>query len=453
MPKCRLCNQNCIEEDLYIICHKSNNHSIWCKTCIQNMIEKAENKNNIILNCQLCNSENKIDYEVDNILEKSVSYNYQNGNLEGENVIIYYTNEVGCINEVGCTNKVGNDFTKIKSIGNYNKGLLYGKYIEYDLEGNITIICNYNNGVLNGIYSEYKDGKIYSDINYENGLKNGIKNYYHYKNDNKIIIQIDMYKEDMLNGSSIIYNIENGKKVYEINYKNNIKDGKCIEYIYDENGDLINQNEIEYKDDNIYNGIENIYYDDNKKIKSSVLYVNGMKEGIMKYYYKNNKIECERVYKNDLLNGICKSYDLNGNVILEENYKNGVLDGKVVKNIYKEHIKNIMICGVKKEEKKIDSNKSYSYEELLKNQKMNEINNNNFTGNSKIANFIRNNLKSSDIESNFRINQFSDFQTINENDNQKSQLEEQFENNFEEHKSMMNDEDPFIRKIKEFAFM
>lgn len=438
MPKCRLCNQNCIEEDLYIICHKSNNHSIWCITCIQNMIEKAENKNNIILNCQLCNSENELYYEVDNILEKSISYNYDNGDLDGENVTIYYTNEVGCINEVG------DDCTKVKSIGNYNKGLLYGKYIEYDLEGNITIICNYNNGVLNGIYSEYKDGKIYSDINYENGLKNGIKNYYHYKNDNKIIIQIDMYKEDMLNGSSIIYNIKNGKKVYDINYKNNIKDGICIEYIYDENSDLINQNEIEYKDDKIYNGIENLYYED-KKIKSSVLYVNGMKEGIKKGFYKNNKIEYERVYKNDLLNGISKSYDLNGNIILEENYKNGVLDGTVVKNIYKEHIKNVKICGIKKEEKKIEY-KSYSYEELLNNQTQT------FLQERRSRNMSKTLIGKDNIEKSFRTNQFSDFGSVEEYD-ETPKLEEQFENDIEDNKNMMNDEDPFIRKIKEFAFM
>ena len=38
-------------------------------------------------------------------------------------------------------------------------------------------------------------------------------------------------------------------------------------------------------------------------------------------------------------------------------------------------------------------------------------------------------------------------------EDKRSRLEEQFENNMEENKSMMNDEDPFIRKIKEFTFM
>ncbi len=439
MPKCRLCNQNNNEEDLHIICHKSNNHSIWCTTCIEDIIQKAENKNNIILTCQLCNSENILNYEIESNLEKSISYEYNNGNLHGEEIIIYYTN------------KFGDDYTKIKSIGNYNNGKLYGIYIEYDEDGYILMICNYNEGKLNGIYYEYINGKIYSDIIYENGLKNGIKNYYHYKNDdNKIIIQTDMYKDDMLNGKSIIYNVESGEKVYEINYKNNMKDGMCIEYIYDENNNLINSNIIEYKEDKIYNGIENIYYDDkHKKIKSSVLYVNGMKEGIKKMFYENNNIKYEQKYEKDVLNGKCVNYDINGNIILEENYHNGVLDGIVNKNIYKEKIKNIRICGINKEEKKIDNHKSYSYEELLNNQS--------FLQERRSRNMAKTLIGKSSIETTFRTNQFSDFGLVEEEENnsQTEQLDEQFSNsNFEEHKSMMNDdEDPFIRKIKEFSFM
>lgn len=430
MPKCRLCNNNVIDKnELHIICHKSDNHSIWCTECIQDIIKKTENKSNIILTCQLCNSENVLNYEIESNLEKSFSYEYNNGNLHGENVKIYYENEVG-----------------VKSIGNYDKGKLYGKYIEYEEDGNILMTCTYENGFINGIYTEYRCGEIYSDTIYENGLKNGVKKYYYKNND---IIQMDMYKDDMLNGMSIIYNVENGKKVLETNYKNNIKDGICIEYIYDENGNLINQNGIEYKDDKIYNGIENIYYGCNKKqVKSRVNYVNGMKEGLYKEVGEDGKIKYEKYYEKDVLNGICKSYDINGNIILEENYINGLLNGKVIKNIYKENIKNIFIYGVKKEEKKI-YNKSYSYEELLKNDDSHYYS---IESKSPTRVVSQVDTKKEKVTQIFRINQFSDFGSVEEED-KTPKLEDQFENNMEENKNMMNDEDPFIRKIKEFTFM
>ncbi len=464
MPKCRLCNQNNSEEELHIICHKSNNHSIWCNDCIKDIIEKANDKSKIILICQLCNSENILNYEIESTLEKSVNYTYVNGKLHGENIKIYYDNQC----------------TKIKSIGNYKEGVLYGKYNEYDENNNLSILCEYtNNGLLDGIYSKYTNGKISYEITYDLGVKNGATTYYYNNLDDELngrIQKIEMYKEDMLNGFITEYNVKSRNPLYDTHYVNGLKDGKSSIYIYDENDNLINKIENEYKEGKLYNGVENVYYDNkNIKLKSSVTYVNGMKNGISKNYYENGNISYETNYENDVLNGISKSYDINGNVTCEENYENGVLNGTLIKHIYKESIKNISISGVKKEEKKIDVNKSYSYAELLKDPSFfskkdqsssikkddeylqlstplhKEVN--------KVESIFGNcetKRRGRDM-SIFRRNQFSDFGSVEEDNDIKcdnSKLEEQFTDiNFEDHKNMMNDEDPFIRKIKEFSFM
>jgi antitoxin component YwqK of YwqJK toxin-antitoxin module len=456
MPKCRLCNQNNNEENLHIICHKSNNHSIWCSECIKNIIEKSENKENIILKCQLCDSENLLNYEIESILEKSLNYIYVNGKLHGENVRLYYTNEVGV-----------NDYTKIKSIGNYNEGILYGKYIEYDKDGNIEVSTVYENGEINGIYTTYKNGKILCEATYEYGIKNGPQTYYYNNVNDELngnICEIAIYKNNKLNGIRTIYDVKSKNKIAEINYVDDKKDGLSIIYEYSTflaseeqkvaapflsnkkssnevgNNNLINKIENIYKDDKLYNGIENTYYD-NKQIKSNTTCINGYK--IVITYYENGKIKSEKAYENEILHGIVKDYDINGNVVGEEFYNYGKLDGAVVKHIYKEHVKNINISGVKKVEKKVD-NKSYSYSELLKDD---------LFVNKEIKEEENQKRRPRDIQI-FRKNQFADFGSVISEGEDKGELEEQFNNiHFEEHKNMMNDEDPFIRKIKEFSFM
>ncbi len=444
MPKCRLCNEDNSVEELHTICYKSDNHSIWCTNCIKDIIEKAENKQNIILTCQLCNSENQLIYEMESTFERSIEYNYKSGKLHGENVIIYATNEVGV-----------EDYTKIKSIGNYNNGILNGKYVEYmkDInENNIKIICNYENGILDGIYSTYMNDKILYEEIYENGIKNGAKTYYYInKNDendiyNGRIQSIEMYKNGQLNGPTTTYDLESRNKISEINYVNGKKDGLSIIYEYSDENILINKIENIYKDDKLYNGVENTYYDNNQ-IKSNITCINGNKVVITYYENVNGKIKSEAHYQNEVLHGSVKDYDIYGNLVGEEFYNNGKLDGMVIKHIYKENVKNISINGIKKDEKKID-NKSYSYSELLKN----EI----FIPKEIPEKMIVKELQKRrprDVEI-FRKNQFSDFGSILGEEEDKGRLEEQFSNtHFSEHKNMMNDEDPFIRKIKEFSFM
>ncbi len=435
MPKCRLCNQNNSVEELHTICHKSDNHSIWCTTCIKDIIEKAENKQNIILTCQLCNSENVLNYEVESIFERSIHYNYVNGKLHGENVIIYYTNEVGL-----------EDYTKIKSIGNYNNGILNGKYIKYDRDGNIEVSTIYENGEINGTYTTYKNGKILYETTYEYGIKNGQKTYYYNNENDELngnICEIAIYKNNKLNGIRTIYDVNNKNKIAEINYVDDKKDGLSITYEYSNENILINKIENIYKDDKLYNGVENTYYD-NKQIKSNISCINGYKKVIT--YYENGKIKSEAFYHDEVLNGIVKDYDINGNIICEEFYNDGKLDGAVVKHIYKESVKNICIRGLQKVENKVNNHKSYSYSELLHDD---------LFLNKEIKEEENKKRRPRDIQI-FRKNQFSDFGSIlsDEVEEDKGELEEQFSNtNFSEHKNMMNDEDPFIRKIKEFSFM
>lgn len=399
MPKCRLCTYNYNEDELHIICHKSNNHSIWCSDCIKGKIGTNPKSNEIILECQLCNSENIISFELNQTLDNSIIYEYIDGELHGENIKQYYNNS-----------------SKILSIGNYDKGKLYGSYIEYYYNGNIMNIYEYKDGLKDGLCKNYyENGKIHFETTYINNMKNGISFVY---NESGNIIEKSYYKDDKYDGLCIYYKNNNVEE--EINYENGKREGVSILYKYDDENKLIHKNEIIYKDDKIYNGTYCEYYE-NTNVKSEVTYVNGMKEGIRKDYYEDGKIKFEIIYVNDMKNGVLLEYDTNGNVILEEYYINDKLNGKCITNIYKNEITNIKLVGGKKKEKEKE-NPNPIYREL---------------------DYISYNQLLSK-------NNFSSFPNQEE---LKSGLNEHFTTNVEENQNMMNDEDPFIQKIKNYSFM
>ncbi len=398
MHKCRLCGENCVEDELHIICHKSNNHSIWCSDCIKGKIGTNPESNEIILECQLCNSENIISFDINKSLDNSITYDYVDGELHGENIKLYYDNI----------------FSKIKSIGNYDKGKLYGIYMEYYTNGNIMKIYEYKDGLKDGLCKKYyENNKIHIETKYVNNMKNGISLKY---DESGNLIEKSYYKDDILNGLCIYYKNNNVEK--EINYENGKREGVSILYKYDDENKLIYKNEIIYKEDLIYNGTYCEYYENNK-VKSEITYVNGMKEGVKKDYYEDGKIYLEVTYVNNMKNGISLKYDKNGNILIEEYYINDKLNGKSITNIYKNEINNIkLVKGI--ETAKPKPNLIYrKTDNISYNQVFNKSNFSSFPNEDKIN------------------SGFNDFFTIN----------------VEENNNMMNDEDPFIKRLKDYNIM
>jgi antitoxin component YwqK of YwqJK toxin-antitoxin module len=71
-------------------------------------------------------------------------------------------------NSVHVTYYFANNSSIIQREGFFNKkGKLQGTWIDYDIEGNKTIIANYENGIKNGIWTYIKKDKI-SIVTYTN---------------------------------------------------------------------------------------------------------------------------------------------------------------------------------------------------------------------------------------------------------------------------------------------
>jgi antitoxin component YwqK of YwqJK toxin-antitoxin module len=119
--------------------------------------------------------------------------------------------------------------------------------------------------------------------------------FYEYKKDKLLKekgLQVNGKKEGVwIEG---YFNIFNNYYYIEINYINNIKNGKFI-----------------------------VYYNNNN-ICIECNYINDKKEGYYKRYHENNNIHIECYYYNDKKEGECIYYDEDGNINEKLYYKNEI---------------------------------------------------------------------------------------------------------------------------------
>lgn len=196
---------------------------------------------------------------------------------------------------------------QISSEGNIINGLPEGYWITYYPNGLIKSEGNRVNNLLDSTWIFYgKEGNINSKINFRKGKKSGFKITY---SDSCFILLEENFENDLKQGISTGYYDKEGKcKKIEINYIDNIENGRAFEYGYD--GRLISL--IKYKK-GVMMGKEKINrYDLQEK-----------KIGIWKKFYNNGRLEEEATYKNDLLNGYLKEYDLNGRLVKATLYIDG----------------------------------------------------------------------------------------------------------------------------------
>jgi antitoxin component YwqK of YwqJK toxin-antitoxin module len=426
---CRKCHIVCEKSELYSICHKFINHAIWCTDCI--MDEMKKNESNII-KCVLCGSENNITCDFEYIEDIHIEHTYINDKLNGENIKTYFEKS-----------------NILQSIGNYKNNIKYGSYIEYYKNGKKCIESNYNSkGILNGIVKKYNEnqelisieqyvegeyddiqsyymnGHIVQEITYSKGVKSGATTIYYYSEDkddelNGSIIQIDYYKDDIIENNTIYYPKTHIKKSYS-NYKDGKLDG--FSYTYDENGNEISS--IEYKDDKPYNGI--ISY--NNKIQN---YKDGLLEGdVIEYYdYKKLKIKIITPYINNMINGIVKKYDENGNLIESIEYVNGEKNGKHDIYFYKRITKKIDIMGIPSKKSNIRRDLPKCDDFLIKSRNYCEKNDYIYKGSNK----------------------FADYASFDKEEGENTFMDEQFEVNQIENQNMMETEDAFMKRLKTFT--
>ena len=108
----------------------------------------------------------------------------------------------------------------IKAITSYIDGKLNGLYIEFDNLGYKTIVAEFKDDDLNGKYTKYKYNKKLEEATYKNGKLNGVRIKYNNSNGKKLE-EIE-YKDDVIDGKVRYYN-DKGEIVLEYEYKNGKK--------------------------------------------------------------------------------------------------------------------------------------------------------------------------------------------------------------------------------------
>lgn len=202
----------------------------------------------------------------------------------------------------------------------FKKGGVYdpnnGFKKEYDEDGNLQYEFFLKNGKIEGKAKSYfVNGKISTEYNFKNSLKEGINfDFYYFEDSDDVIKVVSNFKNGKKNGREISY-FENANEKYIIginNYKNDILEGKSFQA----KGKNIKE---KYYSNGALNGNYKEYVD----LKTFLL------GGIAKIdtLALPKTLILEQNYVNDKLNGAVKEYDLTGSLTTEGFYSDSLKTG------------------------------------------------------------------------------------------------------------------------------
>ena len=163
--------------------------------------------------------------------------------------------------------------------------------------------------MLDSIWLFYDQaGDTTEKISYLFGKKNGY--YFKYKKDASEGLYIwskELFAGDKKEGTGYLY-YPDGKIKQSISYSEGKKEGLSREL--DRDGNVIVL--LEYSNDFLVS---------REKINRTD--INGLKQGEWKDFYPGGKVRSEKTYRDDLLHGYYKEYDTKGNLVLTMLYENG----------------------------------------------------------------------------------------------------------------------------------
>ncbi len=115
---------------------------------------------------------------------------------------------------------------------------------------------------------------------------------------------------------------DNGKLMYEISYKGNMKNGNSTYYFTDGRVEIV----YPYTDDELNGKVTRWYYNGN--IEYEEHYRNNMLDGNCRRYLINGTLSEEKNYREGVLHGMYKVYWETGALKISGRYKEGLYDGK-----------------------------------------------------------------------------------------------------------------------------
>ncbi len=202
---------------------------------------------------------------------------------------------------------------QLSSEGLMKNGQPDGYWITYHVNGEKKSEGNRSNFQLDSVWSFYDtDGKIIEKIEYKFGKKNGYHLSYSYRKDDPLNTPILTSKELYLNGikegTSFYYYSDDGKIKETVIYVDGKKNGVAKEFSKDSIIITLRDYHNNYVIDR---EIINRYNDSNEK------------DGIWKTFFENGKVKTEASYKDGLLSGLYKEFNIKGNLINSYYYDKG----------------------------------------------------------------------------------------------------------------------------------
>lgn len=194
----------------------------------------------------------------------------------------------------------GYRFTLIKKFGTFDSD--NGQKLEYHDNGNISIRYNKKNGEFDGKFQVYHpNGELKRTGNYLNGKPNGLFKEY---DENGVIVLEYTMKNDLNHGSYIEYDNENIS--YKTTYENGQLKGSHVNYLYNEEGELIAEEHGNYSDGKKVGIWKTIPSNDREMVLFQTTYKDGIKNG---YFHKpGGDSLIVGNYKSDELHGKYKVY-------------------------------------------------------------------------------------------------------------------------------------------------
>lgn len=221
------------------------------------------------------------------------------------------------------------DGKTLRSEASFVGGKINGTIINYFQNGKVETAKEYKMGVDNGFDRRYhhETGKITKDTYYKDGKPEGKWVEYIESNVGNII-RISNYVNGLREGQWT-ETMEDGTPRAASSYKEGKKDGVWITY---RKGSGKPEKSTTYKNDLKY-GEEIIYFTDGT-IEKSINYIDDKRNGVTKeYYYDSGKAipKSEFTYKNGKQDGPYKRFDQNGKLKEEGNCEN---DTEIYRKLY-----------------------------------------------------------------------------------------------------------------------
>ncbi len=173
--------------------------------------------------------------------------------------------------------------------GTFSNNKPVGEWKRYHENGKTKALMNYrpnSEGVFASLFDE--EGKLYAKGLFEGALRDSTWNFFN----GDLIVQTEDYHLGKKEGKSTGFD-QNGKVIWEKEWKNNLPDGKSVEY---------------------YPG---------GLPKSEINYVAGKKNGPARFYNESGAKAMEGSYLDDLSDGVWKIFDQEGKLKYQITYNKG----------------------------------------------------------------------------------------------------------------------------------